>query len=65
MQTPNFIAAVAAVRDLINVTAGVSEDIRQEYRMMSYYALGNAYSNMLKPLTAKGNGYGYIRKILA
>lgn len=57
-----YVAAVVTVRDLINVTAGVSEDIRQEYRMMSYYALGNAYSNMLKPLTAKGNGYGYYEE---
>lgn len=43
---------------------GISEDVRQEFRINTYYSIASAYGSLLVPLKEKHNKKGYYQENL-
>lgn len=57
-----YYLVATAIRDTFDIVTGISEDIRQEFRMNTYYSIDSAYAWLLGPLTQKHNKKGYYEE---
>lgn len=59
-----YYVIATAIRDIFDIVTGISEDVRQEFRINTYYSIASAYGSLLVPLKEKHNKKGYYQENL-